>query len=324
MKWNVIEIARNGLYVKLYRGFLLVMQGEQELGRVIVEELSCLLLTAEQATLSKPVMVRLAEEGVPVVICGNNYHPLSLCLPYGTHYQSAGVLQAQLVASLPLKKRIWQALVKAKVSHQRDVLLNYCLLEGGAGKQLERMINKVRSGDPDNVEAQAARVYWQTLFGSTFRRRTDSVDFVNRALNYGYAIMRAACARSVVAAGLHAALGLHHSNLLNPFCLVDDLMEIYRPLVDEVVLFITRELEAEGNECNDLNPEQKVRLAQLLQRDVWVNDQATTVATSMQTLAFSLVTSYKEKTPVLQMPTFGRDASYAVIEGKDDNEDENE
>lgn len=329
MRWNVVEIAHNGRYVKLFRGFLLVMKGDEELGRVVIDELNCLLLTAEQATLSKPVMVRLAEEGVPIIVCGRNYHPLSFCLPYGTHYQVNAVMKAQIAASVPLKKRLWQALVREKIRQQRNMVLHYCLLENGAVKRLERMVKKVRSGDPDNIEAQAARLYWQTLFGAKFRRRAAQSDFANRALNYGYSILRAACARAVVAAGLAPALGLHHSNVSNPFCLVDDLMEIYRPLVDEVVLKMTlSQLNAadagKSSAKQDLEPEQKAKLSRLLQRDVWVEGQLTTLATSMQTLAFSLVESYKEKQLCWKMPSFTGEGmeSFGTASGEANGMDE--
>lgn len=299
MRWNVVELASNGLYAKVYRGFLVVMRGEEELGRVVIDELNCLLLTAEQSTLSKPVMVHLAEAGVPIVVCGENYHPHSLCLPYGDHYQTTGVLQQQMAASLPLRKRLWQALVKAKIAGQQGVLLAGQPGSTAIKYQFDRMLAKVRSGDPDNIEAQAARHYWHTLFGESFRRRPEAGDITNKALNYGYSIMRAACARAVVAAGLHPALGLHHSNQSNPFCLADDLMEIYRPLVDRSVLA----MGLSGGE-SDLQPGQKQQLARLLQQDVWQNGQLTTAGTSMQQLAFSLVTSYREKNMRLQLPDF--------------------
>jgi len=298
MRWNVVELASNGLYAKVYRGFLLVMRGEEEQGRVIIDELNCLLLTAEQSTLSKPVMVRLAEAGVPIVVCGENYHPFSLCLPYGGHYQARGVLEQQISASQPLKKRLWQTLVRAKIKGQKDVL-EAALSSKHYSPAMLRLMKKVRSGDPDNIEAQAARFYWRRLFGEEFRRRPEAEDGINRALNYGYSIVRAACARAIVAAGLNPALGLHHQNQVNAFCLADDLMEIYRPLVDKCVLSMALDPDS-----TELAAEEKKKLARLLQADVWRDGQLTTASTSMQQLAFSLVESYKEKRIELQMPDF--------------------
>jgi len=294
MRWNVIELAENGRYAKLHRGFLVVMQGDEELGRVVIDEMNCLLLTAEQATLSKPVMVRLAEEGVPIVVCGSNYHPVSITLPYTAHHHSTKILQHQLNAGKSHKKRLWQLLVKTKIQNQLWALKQIPDPPEEVFNRMERLVNLTRSGDPDNTESQAARIYWKALMGSKFNRNSESNDFTNSALNYGYSIIRAACARAVVAAGLLPALGLHHKNQNNPFCLVDDLMEIYRPLVDIQVHFLgTKE---------QINPDTKQVLARTLQADVCVADQTTTVNSSMQTLAFSLVKSYEKKTLELQLP----------------------
>ena len=297
MRWNVVELAENGRYVKLYRGFLLVMDGEQELGRIIIDEMNCLILSAEQATLSKPVMVRLAEHGVPIVICGNNYHPVSLNLPYTNHHHSTRVLHSQINASRPLQKRLWQALVKRKIQHQRSTLLKCQPSAQTQARQLTRLVEKTRSGDPDNCEAQASRLYWQALMGDTFRRRSENDDFSNAALNYGYTVIRAACARATVAAGLNPALGLHHHNQGNPFCLVDDLMEVYRPCVDDIVYHLTPN--------HHLEPEHKRTLAQLLQANIQAHGQSTTINTSMQILATSLASSYENKSETLHLPQWG-------------------
>lgn len=300
MRWNVVELARNGLYAKVYRGFLVVMQGDTELGRVVIDELNCMLVTAEQATLSKPLMVRLAHEGIPIILAGENYHPLSIALPYGEHYRATGVLEHQIEASLPLKKRLWQKLVQTKIAGQKAVLEHTWPGNIGAIHQLDRMIGKVRSGDPSNIEAQAARCYWQALFGETFRRKAASQDAINSALNYGYTVMRAACARAIVSAGLNPALGLHHHQQGNPFCLADDLMEIYRPLVDGCVFT----LSTKQSESDNLDANAKRRLAKLLQADVFLDEECGTVASTMQQLAFSLVQSYKDKKPTWSMPDF--------------------
>lgn len=294
MRWNILEIAQNGRYLKLYRGFLLVMDDHEELGRVIIDELNCLILSADQATLSKQVMIKLAEHGIPIVTCGTNYHPISITLPYSVHHQSNKVIHLQINASQPLKKRLWQQLVKTKIFHQYQVL-EYCdPALSSEILQVKRLSEKVRSGDPENLEAQASRVYWQSLMGSSFRRRPKSSDIENSALNYGYAILRAACARAIVAAGLNPSLGLHHQNINNPFCLADDLMEIYRPLVDLSIQ--TMELE------EVLSPHDKAALAKILQADIKLNDEVTTVNTSMQKLAQSLVQSFEHKEVNLQIP----------------------
>src|SRR5690554_6616976 len=260
MRWNILEITSNGCYLKLFRGFLLVMQDQQELGRVIIDELNCGLISAIQSTLSKPGMVTIAEHGIPIILCGKNYHPISLTLPYTNHHHATKVLHNHLAISLTLTTRLWQPFVKTKINHQLQILNQCRPNQLAAPTQLKRLVKEVSSGDPDNCEAQAARIYWQALFGDEFRRNQQAEDHINSALNYGYTVIRAACARAIMAAGLNPALGLHHHNQYNPFCLADDLMELFRPLVDLTIM------ESQINEA--LNPQQKAKLVKVLQADM--------------------------------------------------------
>ena len=294
MRWNVLEIAHNDRYLKLFRGFAVVMERDNELGRVTLDELCCVIVSAEQATVSKALLVRLAELGVPLVVCGSNYLPISITLPLSAHYHSRGVLELQISVSQPLKKRLWQQLVKLKIQHQTAVLRCNKPTQKAAASQLKRMSQQVTSGDSKNHEAQAARLYWQSLMGRQFRRQQKSEDIINSALNYGYAIIRAACARAIVAAGLNPSLGLHHKNMLNSFCLADDIMEIYRPLVDNQVVQTQFE--------QTLTTEDKRRLAKILQLDIKLGDTTTTVNTSMASVAVSLVQSLKLGTNQLCLP----------------------
>jgi CRISPR-associated protein Cas1 len=140
------------------------------------------------------------------------------------------MMAQQIKLSEPARKRLWQAIIRAKINGQARTLQT---AKRSAGPLLA-LAAKVRSGDPSNVEAQAARFYWQQLFGEDFRRGNDE-EHLNGLLNYGYAIVRAACARALVGAGLHPSFGLHHHNQYNSFCLTDDLVEPLRPLVDLAV-----------------------------------------------------------------------------------------
>ena len=157
------------------------------------------------------------------MLCGSDYLPTAWLWPVDGHHVQALRMRCQLGASRPLCKRLWQVVVKAKISQQKNVLdlLQFC--DGGLGS----LARRVKSGDPDNVEAQAARRYWPLLFGKEFRRERYG-PFPNPFLNYGYTVLRAAMARAVVSAGLHPSLGIHHHNRANPMCLVDDLMEPFR------------------------------------------------------------------------------------------------
>ncbi|PIE04778.1 MAG: subtype II CRISPR-associated endonuclease Cas1 [Spirochaetales bacterium] len=295
MRWNIVELSENGRYAKLSRGFLCVMDGDEQLGKVIIDEMCCLLLTAEQAVLSKPLMVRLAEYGIPIVICGENYHPISINLPYAAHHQPNRALDLQLSATEPLKKRLWQQIVKRKIENQANTLKQLHPDESSVQNQFSRLTSKVRSGDPENIEAQAAKLYWKTIVSGGFTRNNASQDTLNAALNYGYTVIRAACARAIVAAGLLPALGIYHSNQRNAFCLADDLMEPYRPLVDYEV-FNT------GVASGELDKHAKQKLAKLLLLDIEVDGKNTIVNNAMQMLAFSYVNSLKDKTPQLSLP----------------------
>lgn len=188
----VLEIAENGRQLHLRRGSVAVMAGEECLGLVPVDSLACVLLTADGIMLSKAFMARMAEEGVPVVICGDNYMPVSVSLTTAPHYRALPVVTAQMRASPVLKKRLWQQCIAAKLRNQGRVL-RLCRPESSVADQILALSGKVRSGDTDNKEAQAARLYWPALLGADFLRNPEG-DGPNAALNYGYAILRSACA----------------------------------------------------------------------------------------------------------------------------------
>ena len=168
--------------------------------------------------------------GVPVVLCGANHMPAAIVWPVDAHHVQTGRMNDQIAASLPLKKRLWAQLVRAKILAQGATLAAAGAPSGG----FYLLSRKVRSGDPDNVEAEAARRYWPLLFGPIFAA-TRTATAINGLLNYGYAVLRAGVARAVMAAGLHPGFGLMHSNRSNPMVLVDDLMEPFRPIVDREV-----------------------------------------------------------------------------------------
>ncbi|MGB0683853.1 MAG: type II CRISPR-associated endonuclease Cas1 [Magnetovibrionaceae bacterium] len=229
--WRVVDIAEADRHLHLSRQSLVVSDKGQELGRIPVSDIQAVLVHGFGASLSLNVAAALAEAGIPLVLCGANHLPALLCLPVSANFEQAARTNAQAEASLPLKKRLWQSLIRAKITAQAR-----CLEESDSQghSSLIKLAKKVRAGDPDNLEAQAARAYWPRLMGPDFRRDQDA-DGLNAHLNYGYAVLRAAVARAVVGAGLSPALGLHHRGRLNPFQLVDDLMEPFRPLVDLLV-----------------------------------------------------------------------------------------
>ena len=229
--WRVVDISQDDRVLSLSRDNLKVSSGGVELGRVPLSDIQCVLVHGRGAMLSLSLSAALAKAGIPLVLCGRNHTPVALSLPVSGNFEQAGRLTAQASLSLPKRKQLWRRLVMAKIASQARALET----SGQPGHTgLAKLTKSVRSGDPDNVEARAARFYWRRLMGSGFRRDPDG-DGLNAHLNYGYAVVRAAMARAVVGAGLAPGLGLHHRSRLNAFQLVDDLMEPFRPLVDHAV-----------------------------------------------------------------------------------------
>lgn len=291
---GLVEIADEGRHLCVYRGFLKVLDGQEELGRVPLDDIDSLILSGAQITLTKALIVALAERKATIVTCGPNWHPVSLSLPYGVHYLTAGVLQDQISASVPLKKRLWQQVVQAKINNQALTLQRH-VPASKIINELKVLCRRVRSGDPENLEAQAARRYWPALMGDEFRR-DQMADGANVFLNYGYTVLRAATARAVCGSGLHPALGIHHGSKTNAFALVDDLMEPFRPLVDSVA-------QDMSNRSTELGVEQKRRLAAILKEQVVLGSKLTPVVNSLTQLAQSLVSSLGHKKPDLATAT---------------------
>ena len=301
MVTQVVEIAEDGHHLSKYRGFMVVKRDRDEVGRVPLDDITTLILSAHQITLSKALMVELAERKTPIMTCGKNYHPLAFSLPYDTHFDGTGILWTQIDCSQPLAKRLWQSVVREKITNQR-VALDHFEDHAKASRELAILAKRVKSGDPENMEAQAARYYWTALMGPDFRRdRHGGIE--NSLLNYGYSILRAATARAVCGAGLTPALGIHHHNRKNPFALVDDLMEPFRPLVDMTVRKI---IDKETLTEDGLTPEIKFFLTRILDSDVEIEKGMSTVMNSMHRLAQTFVTSLNIKENRLEFPLLKR------------------
>ncbi len=224
---RIVEIAGDGRYLSLDRGFLVVGHKGEEVGRTPIDDVAALIGNAHGLVYSNNLLVALAERGAPFVLCGPHHRPVGLLWPVEGHHRQAARMDAQLRASLPIRKRLWKDVVRTKIGMQAAVIG----LFDGPEPPLRRLVHKVRSGDPSNTEGQAARLYWGLLMGKAFRRDRDAPG-INALLNYGYTVLRALVARQVMAAGLHPGIPLHHANEGNAMRLVDDLMEPFRPLVD--------------------------------------------------------------------------------------------
>jgi len=300
---RIVEIADDRRHLYVNRGFLVVKDTEgdrKELGQIPLDDIAAVIANAHGLTYTNNLLVALAERGAPFVLCGPNHNVIGMLLSVDGHHVQAKRIEAQIAASLPTHKRLWAAVIKAKIAQQAAALE----ATGAPDMPLLALIRKVKSGDPENIEGQGARRYWTLLFGSDFRRDIDGGS-LNSLLNYGYTILRSATARAVVAAGLHPSIGLHHSNDANAMRLVDDLMEPFRPIVDLKVWQLSKAGEVH------ITPETKRALVRVLLDDMQTNTGVTPVMVCMQKLAVSLAQVYLGERNELELPLPGLPLSLA-------------
>jgi CRISPR-associated protein Cas1 len=279
---RIVDIATDGRHLSAHRGFLVVTEKREEVGRIPLDDVAAVIIHAHGVTWTTNLVAALAERGALLVLCGTNHAPVAVCMPLDGHHGQNARIRAQWDAGKPLAKQLWREIVVAKIRWQAAAL-EAAGIEAGAFGMLAR---RVRSGDPDNVEAQAARRYWPLLMGREFRRDR-SAEGVNALLNYGYTIMRSLLARSVVAAGLHPSIGIHHANRGNAFALADDLIEPFRPLVDLMsVQFVSRGVL-------EVSAEVKQGFAGLIALDLPGEDGMTTVSGAAVRLCQSLARCFE-------------------------------
>ena len=294
---RIVEIADDRRHLFANRGFMVVRDTEgerKELGQVPLDDITAVIANAHGISYTNNLLVALAERGAPFVLCAANHNIAGMLLSTDGHHIQAKRIEAQIAATQPTHKRLWAAIVKSKIEQQAAALQ----ATGAPTAPLTALISKVKSGDLDNIEAQAARRYWNLLFGSTFRRDQNSGG-INAMLNYGYTIIRSATARAVIAAGLHPSIGLHHSNDSNPLRLVDDLIEPFRPIIDLKIWQLQQQKETE------ITPQTKRTLVRTLYDDMQTNAGTTPVAVCIQKLATSLAQVYTGERKQLDLPLPG-------------------
>lgn len=297
MNGRIVEIAEDRRHLQVSRGFLIIKSTGDDsalVGQIPLDDIAAVIANSHGLSYSNNILVALAQRGAPFVLCAANHHTVGVLWPLDGNYHQAKRIERQILASKPLQKRLWADIVKAKVRQQMITLER----TGSPVTYMTRIIKKVRSGDPENCEAQAARYYWQALLGADFRRDQNAAG-ANSLLNYGYTIMRSATARGVVAAGLHPSLGLHHSNDQNAMRLVDDLMEPFRPIVD----FAVWRLVSEGR--NEITIETKKILANLLYANYQTSLGRTPLITCIQRLCTSLAQVFVAERKDLELPQNG-------------------
>ena len=282
---RIIEIATDNQKLSVFRGFLRI-EKEGSVSDVPFNHICALIVTARQIVYTNNLLQRLCEEGIPLIILGKNYLSNGMLVSFVGHVRQTEIQYLQIEQKRPIYKKIWQCIIQEKIKNQSKVLDLF-----QKENPLKGIYKYVLSGDTDNKEGYAAKLYFKVLFGSEFVRNRD-MDGINAFLNYGYAVIRAALARYVVASGLNPAYGIEHHNKLNPFCLVDDLIEPFRPLVDVLVY---QWVLSEDN-LEQLTPIHKAAFSGLLTRIFQTKQGESPFYMILQQCVWDLIHIYKTQT----------------------------
>jgi CRISP-associated protein Cas1 len=260
----------------------LVIKSEIRESTIPIEDIGFLVLDNPEIYLSIPAMNFLIENNSSVIVCQKNHLPNGMFLNLNSHHIQQEIFRNQIEASLPLKKQLWQQTIQEKITNQGILLQKITKSKNS----FEFLSSKVLSGDTTNMEGVAAAQYWKTFFDFNpeidFRRERFG-DYPNNFLNYGYAILRAATARALSGSGLLNTLGIHHKSKYNAFALADDIMEPFRPIVDEAVFYIMQSYDD-----HELNTKIKSELLQILTRTVYFDDEKSVLMVALQKTASSL------------------------------------
>lgn len=271
-----------------------------ETKQIAIEDIGVLIADHQQITITAALMSKLLANNVALITCDASHHPTGLLLSLDGHTLQSARFSAQIEASIPLKKQLWQQTISVKINNQATVLEWQRL----PTQNLRNWAKEVKSGDSDNHEAMAAAYYWKHLFihtgvGEGFKREREG-DPPNNILNYGYAILRALVARSLVASGLLPTLGIFHRNQYNAYCLADDIMEPYRPFVDKLVWDIVRM----NGPKPELGPSIKKTLLGIPAMDVRIKEEKSPLMVAVQRTTASLARCFEGKARKIDYPEF--------------------
>jgi CRISPR-associated protein Cas1 len=277
-----------------------------KMNTIPIEDIGVIILDNQQITISHFLIAKLLANNAALITCDATHHPTGLMLNLDGNQLQSARFKAQTEATLPLKKQLWQQTVKAKLKNQASLL-------NKLGKNHENIIRwseEVKSGDTENLEARASVYYWKNLFAGIkscedleyFKRERDGLP-PNNLLNYGYAILRALVARSLVGSGLLPTLGIFHRNQYNAYCLADDIMEPYRPYVDELVYSII----ANGENYKDMNTSIKKQLLMIPSVDVVIEGERSPLMIGVQRTTASLSKCFEGKSRKILYPELIKD-----------------
>lgn len=290
MGWQILQITKPCKLSVKHKQLFYESDGTHT--TIPIEDLSVVVLETGFVQLTAALLAEFATNDVVLLVCDDSHLPSGTFFPFHDNSRYSEIAHIQVSASEPLKKRIWQSVVQQKILNQSAVLQAF-----GTESALNEIAKRVQSGDIDNREAYAAQLYWRLLFGDFTRR--DDANIINKALNYGYAIIRGCVARNIVASGLLPCFGIHHDNQLNQFNLVDDIMEPLRPFVDYCVA------RMDFSSYTTLTTELKNKLISVLLCNTNMNGDVISVLKSAEMMSASLAKAFRQKDyKLLSLPAF--------------------
>ena len=297
---HTLDISQRPARLSLRRKQL-ILRFEDDVERSFAcEDIGVLLLQHPAISLSAAILNALLESGAVVIVCGENHLPTGMLLPTTTHTELVPRMMAQFGADRPTRKRVWKAIVEAKIIAQSNQI------DDPYRRRLRHLARNVKSGDSENAEAQAAKIYWSARFPDRYResdrRDPTSESLFNSGLNYGYSIIRATVARALVSAGLQPALGVFHHRRNNPYCLADDVMEPLRPLVDNTVSQILN--SRISSDPNSLTVEDRRQLLSLLTHEVVVGESKGPLMVSLPKYISSFFRMLTKESNKLDVPIY--------------------
>lgn len=283
MSWRIVQITKP-CKLSLKNSQLSYEPFEGDNLSIPLEDISVLILENKQILLNNALISELAESNIVMFSCDGSHIPSGVYFPFHNHSRYSEIAWQQIETSEPLKKRLWQEIVKAKILNQAAVLETF---GKDNSKKLKEIAKLVQSGDAKNSEAFAANLYWKSLWDNF--NRSNEADIRNSALNYGYAILRGCVARNVVGAGLLPCFGIHHANKLNQFNLVDDIIEPFRPYIDYQVY------KLDLKEVEELNVSIKSQLVSVLTQNCLMDGEEINILKAIEMSATSVAKSYHNK-----------------------------
>ena len=284
MAWRGLHLTQPAR-LALADGQILIGRDDGEI-RLPLEDIAYMVIDTPLASLSVPLLTACMEAGLAVIITDPKHLPSGVMLPFHRHFRQGGMARLQVDQTEPFRKRLWQAVVRSKIENQGAVLK---MLGRADSAPLAAMARLVGSGDPENVEARAARAYWSLLW-SNFRRE-DEADLRNALLNYGYAVLRACVARALVGVGFLPAFGIHHASVTNAFNLADDMLEPFRPFID---LLAWRHLGG-VDEARAMSLEDRQAMAGAMMENAAMGEDEVTLLVAAERLAASLARAMEER-----------------------------